>query len=396
LFSPEDMGRAAATLAVGNILSVAVFLRYEAAIVSATDEREAALLTIACLGLMIPVSCVGTAVLLGGIGTGAFSLSLSVPSALAAVPVALLVALTVLTRFWLLRRGGFGLIAKISLLQSSARAGVQLALGAVGAGSLGLVGGELAGRAVGLAPVAANLSAVCSTARPLQLRSILAVLRKHARFPILSLPSSLLDALSLNLSQLLIQCLYSQAEAGQFALAQLVVGLPLALVGGSAADGFHARLGAAARHDPATAPALFWQTARWLLPLGIAGGAFLAVSSGTLFTIVFGARWATAGLLVVAMAPAFVGQLTVSPLSRAVFVFQGQQIKLVYDVTRVCLTSGILLAVSRAGGSMVTAIALQSVCVLLSYGLYFILLLRVVRRGALSIGASHHLGAQRQ
>jgi hypothetical protein len=100
------------------------------------------------------------------------------------------------------------------------------------------------------------------------------------------------------------------------------------------------------------------------------------------FAWIFGGRWGPAGALAVAMLPWATSQLVVSPLSRAVFVLGGQPQKLVYDVASVSLVLGSYWWARSAGWGLERTVLWLSLGQALAYGIYFVVLQRLVRKQA--------------
>ena len=381
LYTPEDMGRLGAFVAFVGFASVAPCLRYETAIVSAQTVQESAYLALASLGFVVPVSLICSLVFYSLIRFSILGYQvLPVSSALWVFLVLILAGAFLALRFWFIREGRFTVVSRVFVLQNGVRVAAQVGFGVLRAGWMGLLWGELLGRVFGLSQmVKQSLPAIRSQVSPFNLRAMWNVLVAYRKFPLYSLPSSLLDNLASSLVLPLIVQFYGTGDAGHFSLAQLVFALPLSLVGGSVADVFVSRMAIYARSDPHQARPFFLKTAAGLLGAGLVPSVGIALVGPTLFKVVFGTAWFEAGLLAAAMAPLSLAQIVVSPLSQVVFVFQGQEFKLVYDVARL-LAIGTLIFGHAQGLPVVESIRWWSLAEVLLYVLYFFLLLRIVNR----------------
>lgn len=214
--------------------------------------------------------------------------------------------------------------------------------------------------------------------RPFRLAPFRRALGAHYKFPLYSLPSSLIDNLAAAIPIPLIVHFYGTESAGLFALVQRMLSAPLVLVCGSVAEAFHGRMAAHLRESPGRMRGFFLKTTGTLFLAGIVPALALSLAGERLFGLVFGAKWAAAGALLPAVAPWAVAQLAVNPVSRIIFVLDGQQLKLLYDFLSL---GGVLLAVSMGatrGLSFTGTVWLLSASQVVAYGVYFLVLLWLI------------------
>jgi O-antigen/teichoic acid export membrane protein len=98
-----------------------------------------------------------------------------------------------------------------------------------------------------------------------------------------------------------------------------------------------------------------------------------------IFDVVFGPQWHAAGPLVVAMAPWALASFVVSPLSRVVFVYQGQALKVGYDLLVLALVFGSLTWSRQSGLDLTGAVTALSIVRVAAYAAYSLLLVRLMR-----------------
>jgi len=324
LYSPEAMGLWGLFVSFLGVASVASTLRYEVAIVAARSEEEALALTRSTLVLAVGMGALGGVIF--EVLRRENLLGYGILPAWAS-PLAF-VALTVLSwgmvlRYYAVRHGAFGLVGRFTVIQGVARPLAQVLLASVG--SVGLILGEVLGRFPGLAPL---WRALPKTSGPwFQLE----VLAKFRTFPLIQLPSSFLNTLALMAPVPVFVTLYGPAVGGTLALAQRAVGLPVSLVGGAVADVFYGRVAEIARVKPQAVRPLLLATAMRLFLLALPFGLALWFWAPALATLVFGDDWAAAGKMMALMAPWMMAQLTVSPVSRVVFLSKWPWVKLIYD-----------------------------------------------------------------
>jgi lipopolysaccharide exporter len=380
LYLAPAIGQLALFTSFISVAAVSVSLKYELGIVSAVKDSEAAQLTYASVLLTLPVSILSGVVLYLAIRFSWFGFG-ALPTYAVPLMVAALSLIGVFTalRYWTIRQGGFGIISRTTIGQHAARAFSQVGFGLLGAGSGGLMGGELVGRVIGLAPIAREAwpKLRCLLVQ-VSIRDLLRTLNVNRNLVIYSLPSTFIDTLVTNLPIPIVINLYGLEAGGNFALVQKVLAVPFGLIAASAADTFHGSLAVYARESPNQMLPLFKRTSLWLFAIGLVPTVILALFGRSLFQVVFGSEWARAGMLAALSTPWFLTQFIVSPLSRLVFVLRGQELKLIYDV--VILTS--MIAVSELSFhrqfGLSKMIFLFSLANTLAYIIYYIVLMRIV------------------
>lgn len=358
IYSPAEFGSFGVFLSVMGVAGVAVSLRYETAIVAGRDQLEAARLLLAAVALGGIVALMFWPIVDFGVSRNVLGLTeLPKPAglwiALASVSTVVFTAL----RYWLVRADRYRDIAQMTVAQNFSRALAQLALGWLQFGGVGLVVGDIVGRVTALprawrqslqgfqlacqAPVVKNVARAC---------------RDHWRYPLFFLPSSILTALTIQLTLPLIVQLWDAEAAGQFALVQRVLLLPGVLLGAAVADVFHSRFAEDRRKQPAAMLDLLLKTTAILFAAGAVPAAVLLFAGVPLFVFIFGDIWQAAGQMAVVMAPWMWAQLTVAPITRALLVLEGQVWRLFYDAALLAGTILLLRLAAGQGEDLLTAI----------------------------------------
>ena len=99
-----------------------------------------------------------------------------------------------------------------------------------------------------------------------------------------------------------------------------------------------------------------------------------------LFPIIFGEEWATSGILAAILSPLVFIQITVSPVSRVVYIFEGQRGKLFFDVAVVGTTAGTLAVASLLDFPFQVAVVLLVIGEVIAYAVYGVILTRLTLR----------------
>lgn len=381
LYSPSDLNSFALFTALVSIFSVISSLLYETAIVSAETNQEATSLTF--LSILISVGLTPIIIVFSYIGISQNILgfgSLDV-YCLFLIPTAfLLTAILKTLRYSLMRQGNFSVISKITIYQSISRSIAQIISGLCGLVPLGLFLGDVVGRAMGIkTSFEYSSKPLCENKENRSVTKLKTAALKNLSFPLLACPSSLINALSIYLVVPIVTQISDPVFSGNFVLAQRVLSIPLVLIGGSVADVFHQHISHCLRAEPQKVRKVFLETARKLCFLGLVPMVLIAALSPALFQITFGLQWSQAGILCSILVPWSLAGLVVSPLSRVVFVFQGQAWKFIYD-----LISLFILCVTLYGSHYFNilptyAVAMLSLASSLSYILYFFVLLKIIK-----------------
>ncbi|MBA3521152.1 MAG: oligosaccharide flippase family protein [Gemmatimonadales bacterium] len=359
LYTPADYGALAVYSSTLAVLAVLASLRYEVAIPLAEDDEVAgSLLALTLLLLAAMAALVSLLVWLGG---GTFVAAVKVPALrpyLWLIPVAFLAtgAYQALS-YWAIRRRAFGHVARTRLSQGTGQVVTQVAAGLAGAGTPGLLIGDLIGRAVGGGGLALLAWRDRPSARVTRASLVKAAVR-YRRFPLLTTWSGLLNVGSLQLPSILFAAGFGAAAAGLYGLSFKMLVLPTMLVAQAVGQVFVSRAAAAAR-EPERLRQLTERTTLALFACGLPVFGVVALGGPRLFAILMGAEWELAGRYAQVLAPWFALWLVSSPLSGLLSIREWQGSALAFSAVEFTLRLGALLAGIRRGSPML-AVALLS------------------------------------
>ncbi len=317
LFDPEAFGYLAFYLAASGIVAEAMTGRFEAAAMLPSRDTEARRLLGAAGAFTLAVAVL---VLPAALAPATVAAWIGRPEVAALLPLAALAALGTagarMAESWLVRRGRFGAASLGRVAFSGLSAPVQLAAGLLSGGPLGLIWGALAGRLasaalVGGAALRTPPDAATETDGPAA--TTRALVDRYRRFPLLAMPSGVLNTLSAQLPSFVLLAAFGGAVAGYFGVAYGTVALPMQLVGGAVAQVLFVRA-AEARREGVLAPLVRRVTHRLAL-VGTFPLAALVVVGPEAFAVVFGAEWREAGVYARMLAPWLLLVFVGSPLS---------------------------------------------------------------------------------
>lgn len=370
LYSPEDFGAFGVYASILGIVAVIASLRYEYALPLPEDDETA--VNILALSFMVLLGMTGlTSLLAYGLGEQIVAWA-NVPGLrryLWLIPVGMFGAgIYQVLSYWAVRKCDFSRIARTRLSRGVGRAAIQVSVGAVHHGPLGLLLGHLAGEIAGsmsLGLAAWNTGRTCL--RALSWQGIRKAGARYRRFPILSSWSDLIEALSLQVPQILFAAFYGAEVAGWFALGQRVIAAPLNIVVDSVAQVYFGKAVQLKRNEPKAMKRLFLKlTGR----LALAGGfpvATICVLAPWFFTIIFGQEWEVAGRYVQIMGLMFGVRFAIIPLVHTLNILERQDLYSFWEGTRLFLVFGGLLAGRVWGVSHLSAVVIYTISMLTAY-----------------------------
>ncbi len=373
LYSPEDFGVLAVYASILSIILITASLRYEVAIPLPEKDESAANLLALCFFILTTESllCVAGIWLFREQVTHWLNCA-SLKPYLLLLPLSLFWAGTYkILNCWALRRKTFSRIARTKLTQSFGQVLTQLGAGFLYAGPLGLLLGDVVGRASGSGTLAClAFRQDGKVIKGVSLFGIRKVLKRYWRFPIISSGAAMLNGLGVQLPPLLLAGYYGAGVAGLFALGQRILGLPLGLLSNSVAQVYLAETAKMATSSPQKIRSLFWDTMKKMFVMGIIVISFFMLILPWLFSTVFGNQWSESEIYLRILGPMFLFQLTCSPIGGTLDVLERQDLAMIREVIRVSLTAVALIMAGVSNQPPVMAVTFLSIAASIGYIIY--------------------------
>lgn len=376
LYGPGDFGVLTVYSALLYTLVALGSLRYEMAIPLPDKDAEAVNLLVLSFGVLFLISAAtgGVVWVMGDQIAQAFAAP-DIRHYLWLLPIGLFGAgMYQILSNWAIRKKTFGLLAQTTLLQSLTQTILQIGLGILRIGPLGLLLGHLGGQAGGSGTLIRSILATQKeTFRTVSRAEVESAARRYRRFPLILSWAALLNTLSLQLPALLLAAFYGLPVAGWFALTERVSRAPLRLVGVAVAQVYFGEASQTAKANRKGLARLFdgiaWKLAVFGgLPLLLAG-----FVGPWVFSVVFGDNWHEAGRIFQLMIFSVAAQFVVSPLSQTAIVLERQDLQLWGDAIRTILVLAAFVAAYALGWSYLVAIGTYSILMACSYiGFFFI------------------------
>lgn len=347
LYTPEDFGVLAVFNAFLTVLVSAAALRYEGAVPLPADEEEGANLLMLGLGLSA-FGSVLTALVLWVVGGPLLRLTNAQALApyLWLLPVALLAfSVFKVVNHWATRRKHFGDIARAMISQPLGNIITAVSAGLARLGPVGLLLGVTIGRSIEAALLlvlavrrdGAALTAGVSWPRMLELAV------RYRKFPLFQLPSSLLNALSMQISLIVMAALYEMAVVGHYGVARRIFSTPMFIIVQAVAQVFLQR--AAEEHNRGgDLKRLVLRLYGRLFLIGIGPAVLLALLAPWACRVALGPEWVTAGEYSRLLMPWLLLVFVSSPTTCVFAVLNRQDITLGYGIVMVVARVAAILA----------------------------------------------------
>lgn len=295
LYGPEAFGVLGVFVAVSEILGRIASLRYDMAIVLPRDSQRAwALLRFSAVFAF--VFC-GVALALSFPFRHALSELLGAPSLAPFFPLLVLMILgsswQSLGNFWLMRSKQFKVIAGSAMRASLVGNGFRLAIGFLGGGVIGLLGGNVIQRwAILFFNIVSTPRALWSTRT--EKGQGWEAAKLYGEFPKYRMPQDTLNATTRQIPNIILAAFFGPVVVGFYLLAHRAIAMPITLVQNSVRKVFYVKAVEVGRKDQS----LFALCVKMTGLIGLAmapaaGGVFLL--GDWLFQLIFGPEWGVAG-----------------------------------------------------------------------------------------------------
>ncbi len=329
IYSEEDFGLLAIYVSIVTVISVIATGRYEMAILLPKKDEDA--INVAALSMAIVTGFSVLSLFIVILFNTSLSYLFKNPEIsiwLYWIPLSIffLGLFNVLTYFNN-RLKTYKDIASATIYKSLVLAFVQVVVGFLKAGAVGLISGNI------ISSFTANTRLLKNIIKNKVLRKQISFLKmkemaiRFQNFPKYSMWAILANSLSVNLINILITPLYNAATLGFYYMVQRVLGLPVALVGSSISQVF---LQEASEEKQKTGKAniAFFSTLKKLLLVGVPTFLLLFFTIEFIFVFFLGDNWAMGGVYARLLIPFFFTKFISSPMSVMLIVFEKQKMEL--------------------------------------------------------------------
>jgi O-antigen/teichoic acid export membrane protein len=267
---------------------------------------------------------------------------------------------------WAVRQKRYKNIAVADGLLAIVMVAVQLGAGFIGIGAEGLLGGLLAGTALAvvLLGVFAHRSGAFATLRKFDPKAKWALARKHYRFPLYAMPTSLLERSSKRLPVFLMALFFSPIEAGYYWLCFRFVVAPVRLIVQNSRKPYYKQALDLRAKGESLAP-LFWNSTGALAAFAVPMVVAMILLAPSLFEILFGQEWQRAGQYAQWLTVATAASVLSMPCIDLAPIFQRQGHVLAFQTAQAIMRALAIVAGGLMGDDLLTiALFAISSCVM--------------------------------
>lgn len=369
LFAPEDFGLSANFTAIIMIANVLACLGYESSIMLPKTDEEAANQFGICIISTIFISLISFPIL--WIFRGIIIGWLKTPELLPLmwmVPVMIFLSgIFQAFNYWNSRTRRYLRLSIAQMTRSVSEYASKITVGLAGFASgasmisTGVFGQAVSSTILGFQILRDDHHLFQKAIRP---KEMWVGAKRYIKFPLFNTWSALLGQISQQLPTFLLTAYFSTAIAGQYSMGYKILRLPIALIGGSIAQVFYQRA-SIARHE-GTLAELVEKTSHQLIVFGLYPMLLLTISGREVFTLVFGERWADAGVFsqILSIWTFFV--LISSPMSRLFSVLEKNEFGLVFNIVLI-ITRFTSLAIGGMLHNIILALVFYSVSGSIAY-----------------------------
>ena len=268
-------------------------------------------------------------------------------------------------------------LAKANVYKSIGMAIVQLSLGFLKTGALGLISGQIVSQIISNTKLFFNIKKL-NLFRYIRKAKIFILSKQYKKHPIYLLPTTLMDTFSLKIPLIGINYFLGIGIAGQYALVERLLSLPSGLIGGSVGQVFYREFSLLIQQNQYNeAKRLLVNTWKKLFKLGFIPFLLILLFSQHLFSLIFGNNWIYAGKIAQILVVMYFIMFISSPVSSAYNVLNMQKLNLIFGIVALIYRLIIFLIIIQI--NLYLALYLYVIVEVLQIILYNFFILRRLR-----------------
>jgi O-antigen/teichoic acid export membrane protein len=335
IYTAESFGQFQVYMAILNVLLMIVAFRYEVAMLSATAGEEYSGLLRLILRLIVVTSCITFLVVVTVYALSESIIKHSPALLLMLAPAMFIGGINQMATYLPMRNQNYTLSAKSKIFQSIGYVVAAFAAYITPLASMGLILADIVGRLFSTLSIFRGSPGTASElTKRISGEHFRELAHKFRKFPLFTFPGTLISSLSATLLPLVFVKVYGFEVAGQYALIERVILLPVAVIAGASMQVFTGDFSENLRNPSVDLNSLFRKVLRnhaLLAVLPCLLGMFLLP---TLIPIVFGENWQLAGRLgAIAMPIAFMN-FVVQPLTMTLIMCDKQWLQIGWEIFR--------------------------------------------------------------
>lgn len=336
LYLPEHFGIMAVVISSVSVLHTISCMRYETAIVlPETDAKAHNLLSLCIIITLFFTFSLFIALPFLDDKVEAYTNVKNVKFFLYLIPIGVFSSgMETAFRFWFTRKKNFPLLSKMRAVIPLTASGIKILAGVVlGSSAAWLIIGDTAGMFVVFLILALSFakSSYPEFKGSVTKQNMKAVAAEYKKFPIYNSATALMNEISVNLPAFLFAYFFSLEFVGFYSLAAKTLKKPIQLISNSVRGVFLQRY-AEIQNKGKSSRSSFVKATLVLAAVGVLLFGIIAFSGKWVFALVFGAKWADAGVCAQYLSPWLFMLFINSPANQIILVKQKLSIYLVYQI----------------------------------------------------------------
>jgi len=230
---------------------------------------------------------------------------------------------------WNSRKKRYKILANNKILNTSSIGVSQITLGSIVVSNFGLIMGHILGQIVSIITLLKTSLKNDRLIQNFKYKKMFLLMLHYKKFPLFTLPNSIVDGIRLAVINILISKYFSTAILGQFSLAWRMVQAPASMITAAISPVLYQKTSTTPKKDLSKLVQQFLLKAS-LVSLPIFTIIYFFASD--IFVFVFGEQWFEAGLIASSLTPWLFLNFLTSPISSIYIIIDKQQVMFIFSV----------------------------------------------------------------
>ena len=331
IYSPDEIGVYVIFFSTVNILTIITSGRLEQAILISKYKKDSYTTLKLAILFSFAVCFIAYITLLLFKNSIIDFLGLqSINNAIFLLPItSLFLSMFQIYNYWLNRNDKYLTISKGKIVQSTTTAFIHITVSLLN--SLGLVLGRVFGVIISTIFLFLSSKKISPKLFPIEINNINDALQQHKKFPLYSMPNSLLNSVSNNLPLYMLESFYSSKVTGYYSWSVRIIQAPMGMLTSSIQQVFF-RKSSELHNKGENLYKLTIIMYKRLFLIGIVPYLILFFLAPDIFSFIFGKEWKIAGEFTTYLVPWFFIAFLNSPITSILLILGKQRLHLFYEI----------------------------------------------------------------
>jgi O-antigen/teichoic acid export membrane protein len=234
--------------------------------------------------------------------------------------------------YWFNRGKDYKTMAINKIIKNAGISTINLGIGLSGIKKTGLILGQILGDIIAAFILCKKFCKSNQIFKKIDLKEYKKLVKEYKKFPLLTLPTQLLNNLSAQLPVMLISMWYSSSLTGYYFFSLKILSIPMAFIGTSVSQTFFQKFNEI-KDNKTIHPKVFilkiWSI---LFLIGIIPLSLIFFFGVDIFSFVFGNEWSKAGQIASILTPMILVSFISSPTSTSFIILNEQKYSLIFGI----------------------------------------------------------------